>query len=152
MGKVVYEHKQNKAQKRLTEVQAARAELKYQEEKAEFEAKKRAVKMAEEKVAKERHDKGEYTFWEKFGLMIIGGAIFLTSFTMLSVIAMAIIGFVVGAGLVVMGFFKMKKIKSEIEKIKTEQIKKEENTYVVCASCGATKHDRDVCEYCGSKL
>ena len=78
MGKVVYEHKQNKAQKKLTEVQAARAELKYQEEKAEFEARKKAEKIAEEKATKERHEKGEYTFWEKFGFMIIGGAVFLS--------------------------------------------------------------------------
>ena len=84
--------------------------------------------------------------------MIIGGAVFLSSFTMLNVIVLAIIGFVVGVGLGVLGFFKMKKIKSEITRIKNEQIEKEENSYVVCPSCGATTHDRGVCEYCGSKL
>ena len=152
MAKIVYEHKQTSAQKKLTKVEAARSELKYQQEKAEFEAKKREEKAAAESAKKERQAKGEYTFWEKFWLLIIGAAIFLTGFMTLSSIGSAIMCFVAGAALAVVGFFKMKKIKAKIERIKAEQIEIENNTFVVCPACGATTHRGQVCEYCGSKL
>ena len=48
MTKIVYEHKQTSAQKKLTEVEAARAELKYKQEKDEYDAKKREEKTAAE--------------------------------------------------------------------------------------------------------
>ena len=152
MTKIVYEHKQTSAQKKLTEVEAARAELKYKQEKDEYDAKKREEKTAAESAKKERQSRGEYTFWEKFGLMIIGAAIFLTGFMSLSVIGSAILCFVVGAALAAIGFFKMKKIKAKIECIKEQQREEMNNSYTVCSACGATTHSGKICEYCGSKL
>lgn len=160
MGKIVYEHrvKQTKAQKSMDKIDAERGKIALEREKAEFQKERAESQKERAAQTAARHERGEYSFGERCGLLLAGGITAACGLICMPSaeggVAMGLAILAVGGVLIFLGLRKMKKVDAIAAEARRawELKEKAAEKRVACPHCGAQTAEGEACEYCGGKL